>query len=210
MIKGTVISLNKGRSMNIADEGEKQILSAIHKQPVSETSLYLSKTNIEGDEQADLINHGGVDKAVCVYPFEHYTYWEQKLGRTLPMGAFGENITLSGVPESEAFIGDTWQWGEAIVQVSQPRRPCFKVAKRHGIKKLPQYIQESGFSGYYLRVIKEGNVSAADSLILLNRISDVSIEFVNRITFHDKENRVEIEKLQNLQELSKAWKASLK
>jgi MOSC domain-containing protein YiiM len=210
MIKGTVISLNRGRSMNIADEGEKQILSAIHKQPVSETSLYLTKTNIEGDEQADLINHGGIDKAVCVYPFEHYTYWEQKLGRTLPMGAFGENITLSGVPEYEAFIGDTWQWGEAIVQVSQPRRPCFKVAKRHGIKKLPQYIQESGFSGYYLRVIKEGNVSAADSLILLNRISDVSIEFVNRITFHDKENRVEIEKLQNLQELSDAWKASLK
>ncbi|WP_332694973.1 MOSC domain-containing protein [Halalkalibacter lacteus] len=210
MIKGTIISLNRGWSKNIADEGEKQIMSAIHKHPVSEAALYLSKTNLEGDEQADLINHGGVDKAVCVYPLEHYSYWEKKFGFAFSIGAFGENITLSGVPESKAFIGDMWKWGEAIVQVSQPRRPCFKVAKRHGIRQLPLYIQETGFSGYYLRVLKEGNVSAKDPLILLNRITDVSIEYVNRITFYDKENRDEIEKLQNLKELSEAWKASLK
>ncbi|MFC0470101.1 MOSC domain-containing protein [Halalkalibacter kiskunsagensis] len=210
MTIGTIISLNIGQTKNISDEDEKQIDSAIYKHSVSDTSLYLSTTNLEGDEQADLVNHGGSDKAVCVYPFEHYSYWENKFGFDLPIGAFGENITLRGVPESKVFIGDTWQWGEAIVQVSQPRRPCFKVAKRHGIKKLPLYIQETGFSGYYLRVVKEGNVSGKDPFSLLNRMSDVSIEHVNRITFYDKENYEEIKKLLNLKELSEAWKASLK
>ncbi|MCL7748368.1 MOSC domain-containing protein [Halalkalibacter alkaliphilus] len=209
MIKGTIVSLNIGNSKNIAAYGEKEVLSAIHKQSVNEQVLYLSVTQIEGDEQADLINHGGLDKAVCVYPYEHYHYWNEKLGLSLPIGAFGENITLRGLTETDVFIGDTFQWGEAVVQVSQPRRPCFKVAKRHGVKKFPLYIQETGYSGFYLRVLQDGNISVNDSLILLERKTDSSIEFVNKVTYHDKQNKEAIHRLLELRELSDAWKESL-
>nr|WP_275980325.1 MOSC domain-containing protein [Halalkalibacter alkaliphilus] len=156
-----------------------------------------------------MINHGGLDKAVCVYPYEHYHYWNEKLGLSLPIGAFGENITLRGLTETDVFIGDTFQWGEAVVQVSQPRRPCFKVAKRHGVKKFPLYIQETGYSGFYLRVLQDGNISVNDSLILLERKTDSSIEFVNKVTYHDKQNKEAIHRLLELRELSDAWKESL-
>ncbi|MDT8861630.1 MOSC domain-containing protein [Alkalihalobacillus sp. MEB130] len=209
MKKGIVLSLNTGRTKNLAETREKEVLSAINKQSVGDEVLFLSSTHIGGDEQADLINHGGEDKAVCVYPHEHYSYWNEKLGLDLPFGAFGENITIEGIAEADAFIGDTFQWGEAVVQVSQPRRPCFKVAKRHGIKKFPLFIQETGYSGYYLRVLQEGNVSACDSLLLLERRTDVSVESVNKITYQDKHNPLAIQMLLQLPQLSKAWKESL-
>ncbi|KHF40031.1 MOSC domain-containing protein [Halalkalibacter okhensis] len=209
MNKGTIVSLNVGTTKNIAGDHEKEVLSAINKQSIKERVLHLSSTQIEGDEQADLINHGGLDKAVCVYPYEHYHYWHKLLGFPLLVGAFGENITLRGFTEADTFIGDIFQWGEAIVQVSQPRRPCFKVAKRHGVNKFPLYIKETGYSGYYLRVLQTGNISAKDPLIFQERKTDCSIEYVNKITYHDKQNQQAINRLVELKELSPAWKASL-
>ncbi|MBJ8032143.1 MOSC domain-containing protein, partial [Bacillus cereus group sp. N21] len=88
-----------------------------------------------GDGQADLVHHGGVDKAVCVYSGEHYSYWEETLNQDLEYGAFGENITVSGMREEDVCIGDTFELGEAIVQVTQPRQPCFKLAKKYNIPK---------------------------------------------------------------------------
>ncbi|GAE28300.1 uncharacterized protein conserved in bacteria [Halalkalibacter wakoensis JCM 9140] len=207
MLTGTVFSLNKGKTRSMGDDHD--VLSAIFKHSIGEEPIWLSSSNLEGDEQADLVNHGGVDKAVCVYPYEHYTYWQERLDLSLPVGAFGENITMIGVKEADAHIGDTWKWGGAIVQISQPRRPCFKVAKRHGIKKFPLYIQETGYSGYYLRVLQEGEVSVNDPLVLIERKSDISVEFVNQVTYSRNKNLDAIEKLKQLTELSDAWKESL-
>ncbi len=104
--------------------------------------LQLSLLNLDGDEQADLVHHGGRDKAVCVYCVEHYPYWESLTGTTLSFGAFGENVTVGGLTELEAYIGDTFQWGDAIVQISQPRQPCFKLAAKHGWPELPKQVEK--------------------------------------------------------------------
>ncbi|MFC0562422.1 MOSC domain-containing protein [Halalkalibacter alkalisediminis] len=206
---GTILSLNIGVSQNIGGDGDKKIISAIYKNSVSEKSLFLSKTGLEGDQQADLVNHGGIDKAVCIYPIEHYAYWEKELEKTFPIGSFGENMTLAGMVEKDTHIGDIWQWGEAVVQVSQPRRPCYKVAKRHQEPKLPLLIQQTGYSGYYLRVLKEGYVSVKDRCVLTERKSDVSIKVVNHTTYQDQNNERDKHVLLNLNELSVAWKKSL-
>jgi MOSC domain-containing protein YiiM len=207
---GTIISLNVGEVKNISDHNKKEITSAIFKNSVADQVLFLSKNGLEGDEQADLINHGGIDKAVCVYPNEHYAFWEKKLGRKLVSGSFGENITLADMTEADTYIGDVWSWGEAIVQVSQPRRPCYKVAKRHDTPKLPLYIQDTGYSGYYVRVLREGFVSANDPCKLIERMTDVSVTFVNEITYHDNNNTKAKEQLLNLFPLSSAWKQSIR
>ncbi len=130
-----IVSLNVGKPKVMNNNG-KEVLSGIYKTPVDKL-LYLSKLNFEGDQQADLVHHGGVDKAICVYPFEHYSYWEKDLNLTLNYGAFGENLTVKGMTEDRVHIGDIFQLGSAIVQVSQPRQPCFKLAKRYNIKDLP-------------------------------------------------------------------------
>ncbi|ARK30628.1 MOSC domain-containing protein [Halalkalibacter krulwichiae] len=207
--KGKVLSLNVGKSKNIAELDEKEVLSAIYKHSVEESVLFLSKSGIYGDEQADLLNHGGSDKAVCIYPIEHYAYWQSKLKIRLSHGAFGENVTLAGLTEENCHIGDIFKWGEAVVQVSQPRRPCYKVAKRHQIKKLPLIIQTTGYSGYYVRVLQEGYVSKKDPFELLDQLTDFSIKYINKITYHEKGNLQAREQLRQLESLSSSWKSSL-
>ncbi|MCP8616777.1 MOSC domain-containing protein [Salirhabdus salicampi] len=208
-MKATIISLNIGRPKSIANNEEKEVLSGIDKQSVHDKMLKLRKTNLEGDEQADLVNHGGVDKAVCVYPYEHYSYWEDKLGISLPIPSFGENVTLQGGTETDVHIGDIFQWGESVVQVSQPRGPCFKIGKRHGVQKFPLYIRETGYSGYYLRVLQEGSVSVNDSFILQERKTTIPILDINDITYHDQPNQPVIERLLELDELADDWKKNL-
>ncbi|HET7272154.1 MAG TPA: MOSC domain-containing protein, partial [Rubrobacter sp.] len=107
----------------------------------------------DGDGQADLVNHGGPEKAVCVYPFDHYVHWERVFGRRLECGAFSENLTISGAVETEVCIGDVFMVGEAMVQVSQPRTPCSKLAGKNGERLLTKWVGQKGYSGYYLRVL---------------------------------------------------------
>ena len=106
--------------------------------------------NFEGDGQADKANHGGPDKAVCVYPFDHYAHWQEKLGRRLSPGAFSENLTVSGVPETEVCIGDVFGAGGAVVQVSQPRMPCTKVAGKNGERLLARLDLRRGIHRFLL------------------------------------------------------------
>ena len=123
--------------------------------------MQVTPTGIEGDGQADLVNHGGVDKAICVYPLAHYPHWQEMIGRELSPAAFGENFTVDGLTEADVCIGDTWRVGEdVLVQVSQPRQPCWKLARRWQRKTLALEVQESGKTGWYFRVLEEGTVQA--------------------------------------------------
>lgn len=184
------------------------VLTAGHKTPV--VSAMLRFTNFDGDRQADLKNHGGPDKAVCVYSFDHYSFWEATLGEKLEPGAFSENLTIAGLREAEVCLGDTFRVGEALVQISQPRQPCSKLAGKRGSKGLPGIIHETSFSGFYLRVLKEGAVKAGDPFELAARHPlGVTVEFANQVMYRQ---RIDVESLQRVlavAELSGAWRRTL-
>ncbi|EEK78930.1 MULTISPECIES: MOSC domain-containing protein [Bacillus cereus group] len=200
-----VLSLNIGLPKEVM-YGGKLIQTGINKVETKEP-IYLSFLKFKGDGQADLVHHGGVDKAVCVYSGDHYEYWEKELNQDLVYGAFGENITVSGLREEDVCIGDTFKLGEAIVQVTQPRQPCFKLAKKYNVPKLPLYFQETGYTGFYFRVLKEGWVSHVDTLKWLD--SDpkgVTVAFANRIMHKEKQNVEGVHRILGVKALSTSWR----
>ncbi|OMD25701.1 MOSC domain-containing protein [Paenibacillus odorifer] len=158
-----ITSLNVGRPVTVDYRG-KPLETGIYKTPV-EGSVRLHTNGFVGDGQADLKHHGGPDKAVCAYPIEHYSYWEQQLGKKLEYSAFGENITTTGLLETEVCIGDVYEIGTTLLQVSQPRYPCFKISQKHGPADLPAQVLDTGYSGFYLRVLREGMISTGDAIV---------------------------------------------
>ncbi|MGG0216951.1 MOSC domain-containing protein [Bacillus mycoides] len=200
-----VLSLNIGLPKEVM-YGGKLIQTGINKKQVKEP-VFLSFLKLNGDGQADLVHHGGVDKAVCVYTGDHYPYWEKELNQELVYGAFGENITVSGMCEEDVCIGDTFHLGEAIVQVTQPRQPCFKLAKKYNIPKLPLYFQDTGYTGFYFRVLKEGWILPVDTLKLLKPDpKGVSVSFANRIMHKEKQNSEGIKRILEVNALSASWR----
>lgn len=198
-------SLNVGKPRDL-QFGKIEITTGIHKNPVSEP-VFLSTLIFTGDGQGDLMHHGGVDKAVCVYPYEHYPYWERELGKPLHPGAFGENLTLRGLTENDVCIGDSFQIGEAVVQVSQPRQPCFKLSLIHERKEMPLLVQNTGYTGYYFRVLKEGMVDPSDQLMHISRPAlAISVTEANRLMHHDKSDLEGIRNLLKVDELSDSWR----
>lgn len=204
-----LLSVNVGKPIETEYKG-KNIETGIYKQPVSE-KVYVSREQVEGDGQADLVHHGGSEKAICVYPFEHYSYWEEKLQIQLKPGAFGENFTVSGLDENEAHVGDIYKIGETRVQVSLPRQPCFKLAKKFEIDNMHLFVMENGYSGYYLRVLEEGDVKEGDDVTVEHRPTHgVTVSLINRLTYHDKQDRVGLEQAMLAKELSDSWYNKLK
>ncbi|CAM4269858.1 hypothetical protein BAMA_20925 [Bacillus manliponensis] len=200
-----IVSINVGKPITVDYKG-KEIKTGIYKFQI-QGPVYLSKLNFDGDGQADLVHHGGPDKAVCVYAAEHYPYWEQDLNKKLVHGAFGENLTVKEMLEPDIHIGDTFQIGEAIVQVSQPRQPCFKLAKRYDLHDLPLKFQKTGYTGFYLRVIEEGWMSSDSEIKLIERnLNGITVDFANVIMHHDKKNVDAIERILNVKELSSNWR----
>lgn len=183
------------------------VSSAIVKQPTSEP-LRLTLTGLAGDQQADLRYHGGLDKAVCVYAAEHYPFWKEKLGRALPLPGFGENFTTVGLLEDEVCIGDVYQIGEVVVQVTQPRQPCYKLAMRHQIKDMAVQVTESGFTGFYLRVLKPGMVQAGAEITLLEK-GRLTIAEANRVMHVDRQDQQGIARVLQEPALSEAWRETL-
>ena len=143
--------------------------SGIVKRPVRGVR-WIGTTNIEGDGQADLRHHGGPDKAVLGYGAAHYASWRAELpDADLGPGAFGENLTIGGLDERVVAIGDVWRAGTALLQVSQPRQPCWKLARRFRISDMVERVHGSGRTGWYLRVIEEGEVAPGARMELLDR-----------------------------------------
>ena len=195
-----IISLNIGLPSAQQYEG-REVITGGAKKPVLRAVLRFG--NFDGDRQADRVNHGGAEKAVCVYPFDHYPYWRRQLGRALGPGAFSENLTVSGAIETEVCVGDVFRVGEAIVQVSQPRMPCAKVAARHGSRMLPKLMVSTGFTGFYMRVLSEGLVGASDGFDLVRAHPErITIADVNSIIYEKSYDVALIERLAELPEFS--------
>ena len=160
---GEVVSLNTGLPRLTQWRG-KPVWTGIFKAPV-EGRLRMRMLNLDGDGQADLSVHGGPDKAVYVYPAEHYTWWQAELGAPgFGWGAFGENLTTVGLIETDVHIGDRFRIGTAEVVVTQPRLPCYKLGVRFGRADMPKRFLASRRTGFYLRVVEEGEVGAGDAV----------------------------------------------
>jgi MOSC domain-containing protein YiiM len=170
-----VVSVQVGRTRELPGlRRGRPVRSAIGKEPV-DGRVHLAFAGFDGDEHATRRVRGGVDEAVCVYPAEHIAEWEALLGVALPPGSFGENLRTEGVVDSEARIGAVAAVGGAVVQVAQPRGPCFKLAMRWGRRDLPALMARRALTGWYFRVLEEGDVAAGDELRVLDPGSDVTV-----------------------------------
>lgn len=159
-----LVSINVGMPKLVEINGI-QVNTGIYKTPQA-GKVWLSKANLAGDGQADLTVHGGEFQAAYSYPIEHYTYWENALGKSnLPYGTFGENFTVSGFLEHEVYIGDRFTIGDAIVEATMPRIPCFKFGHKIGKPDILPTFLASGRSGFYHKVIQEGYVQAGDNIV---------------------------------------------
>jgi MOSC domain-containing protein YiiM len=162
-----IVSLNVGLPREVTWHG-RTVTTGIFKEPVA-GRVALRTLNLEGDRQADLTVHGGEFKAVYCYPVEHYPYWEKELGRELPMGMFGENFTTEGLLEDAVHLGDRFELGSSQVAVTQPRLPCYKLGIRFGADDMVKRFLASGRTGFYLRVIREGEAGAGDEIVPAGR-----------------------------------------
>lgn len=162
---------------------DKEVKTGIFKYQVNQ-SIFLGTEDVDSDHVIDRRYHGGVDKACYFYSADHYEYW-QKLypGLEMPWGFFGENLTVEGLHEAEINIGDIFKIGEAVVQVTQPRQPCFKMEFRFKDYKIVRQFIDSGFSGVYVRVLTNGNVKAGDSMQLIERKESLSIQKVFELIY---------------------------
>ena len=175
-----VVTVNVGRVRTIR-VGDRVITTAIWKKPVS-GPIEVSGVNLRGDEQADRTVHGGPDKAVYAYALEDTAWWEAELGRPQGPGAFGENLSLRGVDVSNARIGERWAIGSTLLEVRQPRLPCFKLALRHDEPSLVRRFARADRPGAYLAIIEPGEIAAGDAVRVVERPDhDVTIALVARV-----------------------------
>jgi MOSC domain-containing protein YiiM len=165
--QGTVEAVNVGEPRPVELDGHT-VWTAIWKSPV-EGRVPLRGVNLRGDDQADRTVHGGPDKAVYAYGAEDTEWWEAELGRPLGPGAFGENLTVRGLPVSEAVIGERWAVGSTLLEVAQPRLPCFKLGLRMGDPRFLKRFAAAARPGAYLRVIREGDIGAGDAIEVVAR-----------------------------------------
>ena len=203
-----LLSINVSQPKNVTYNG-KMVRTGIFKEPV-ERKIWLGKFGLDGDGHGDLSVHGGIDKAVYAYPVEHYGHWQRELGRdNLPFGQFGENFTVEGLLEEEVHIGDVFRIGGAQVQVTQPRVPCFKLGLKMGLPTFPKQFLASERSGFYLRVLAEGNVGAGD---LIERIkvdpARLSIKEIHRVYYFDNLDRQAVKRALEVPALSDSWRES--
>lgn len=159
-----IASVNVGRPIPVQIDG-REVLTGIFKEPVT-GRVRVVGNNMVGDAQADLTVHGGPEKAVYAYPSSHYPLWSAELERELSYGMFGENLTVDGLDESSVRAGDELRIGSALLAVTIPRRPCFKLAFKFGRNDIIKRFVRSGRSGFYLSVIEEGELGVGDAIVV--------------------------------------------
>jgi MOSC domain-containing protein YiiM len=185
------------------------ITSGIAKRPVTAEYLWLDRLNLEGDAQADLEVHGGPDKAVYAYPSEHLPKWAAELGQELGPAPFGENLSTAGGTEDDVCIGDRWYWGDAVLEVCQPRSPCFKLTMHRGRGDIGRLLRASNRTGWYLRVLEPGRVPVGGPIRVEPHPMGATVSVVNEAT---KPGAAPVDVLQALlavEPLAMEWKLFL-
>jgi MOSC domain-containing protein YiiM len=202
-----LLSVNVGRPRAVMQDGEA-VLTGIFKDPVK-GRVTLRTVNLDGDGQADLSAHGGPTKAVYVYPSEHYDYWKRELpGMELPWGMFGENFTTVGLLESQLNIGDKFHVGSATVTVTEPRMPCYKLGIKFGRPDIVKKFLASERTGFYFRVLEEGEVGADDGIRLIERNNDgLRVSDVTRLYTHEKADLGLLRRAIKVEALPESWKS---
>lgn len=201
-----LISVNVGLPREVNWKG-KTVATGIFKEPVN-ARVMVRKLNLDGDRQADLTVHGGVDKAVYVYPFEHYDYWRSELPDTeLTPGIFGENFTVTGFKEEELNIGDRFQIGSVKLMVTQPRLPCYKLGIRFGRADMVKRFLASRRTGFYFRVLQEGEVGAGDTLELISRdTNNITVADITQLYTRDQTDPELLHRAAQLEALPASWR----
>jgi len=201
-----LVSVNAGLPREVSWAG-KTVATSIWKAPVA-GRVRVSTLNIDGDRQSDLTVHGGADKAVYVYPAEHYDYWRRELpGVELRWGAFGENFTSEGLAEDSVRIGDRVRIGSAEFAVTQPRLPCYKLGIRFDRPRMVKMFMKSGRTGFYLAVAREGEVEAGDPIHLDTRTGEsLSVADIVRLYATDSENHAMLMLAARLAVLPEGWR----
>jgi len=203
-----LLSVNVGLPREV-EWNRRTIRTSIFKAPVS-GRVQVRKLNLDGDEQSDLTVHGGVDKAVYVYPAEHYTFWRNELPNAdLDWGIFGENFTTQGALDDKAVrIGDRFRIGSAAFVVTQPRMPCFKLGIRFGRVDIIKRFLHSGRNGFYFAVAEEGEVAAGDSIELLRRDENgVTVADIVELYTADAAKQDLLQRVSELAALPENWRA---
>ena len=203
-----LLSVNVSQPKEVSYNG-KRIKTGIFKEPVSGRTM-MRRLNLDGDGQGDPSVHGGVHKAVYVYPMEHYDYWKHELGRKdLTYGQFGENLTVEGLLEETVHIGDVFRVGEALVEVSQPRVPCFKLGIKMRNPRIVKPFLASERVGFYVRVLEEGEVGAGDA-IERTKVGEgqMTVKEIVHLRHFDNANTEATEKAASLPALTPSWRDS--
>ena len=201
-----LLSVNLGLPQIVHYNGESY-RTGIYKSAVA-GQVRLGRLKLAGDGQADLQAHGGAYQAVYCYPHEHYAYWAGELGRDdFPWGQFGENFTLSGMLESAVYVGSVYRIGTAVVQATQPRIPCFKLAHKMGIRGFAAAFLKANRPGFYLRVLEEGEVAAGDAIDLLEEDrAGMTVAAVHHLRHVDRANRDALRRAVTIEALSPDWR----
>lgn len=205
-----LLSVNCGMPREVMWNGEK-VTTSIFKAPVA-GRVALRTLNLDGDRQSDLSVHGGKYKAVYFYSVEHYGYWKAELpGMPLPLGAFGENFTVEGFLEDTVCVGDRITVGSAEVVVTQPRLPCYKLGIRFGSDDMIRRFWASGRTGFYVAVLREGEVGAGDEVTVVGQAADpVPVSEVTRLYVakeFDAEDARQVRRLMAAEALTDSWKS---
>jgi MOSC domain-containing protein YiiM len=202
-----LISVNVGLPREVDWKGQK-VTTGIFKDPIA-GRVRLRTLNLDGDRQADLTVHGGEDKAVYAYPVEHYEFWRGELPEmTLPFGMFGENLTTEGLSEAGLNIGDTLRIGSSHIQVTQPRMPCYKLGLKFGRDDILKRFLDSGRTGFYFRVVKEGEVGAGDEIELIGRDrNNVTVADITRLYVKGRTDTESMRRAASVDALPESWRS---
>ncbi len=203
-----LLSVNVSPPKEVA-HGGKTVTTGIFKEPV-DGRVMLRTLNLDGDGQADLTGHGGIYKAAYAYSVENYDYWKRELGRTdFTFGQFGENLTVEGMLEDEIHVGDVFRAGGALVEVTQPRVPCYKLGIKMGLRGFEKTFLASRRVGFYLRVLEEGEIGAGDVMDRVRTDPErITVREICRLLYFDSENLEGARKALRIRALSPGWRRS--
>ena len=206
LLRGAVVSVNVGRARAVERDGTPAT-TAIWKLPVSRR-VRAEGVNLDGDEQADRKVHGGHDKALYAYALEDTRRWETELGRRVGPGGFGENLTVEGLQLIDSVVGERWVVGSAVLEVSEPRIPCWKLGLRMGDASFPRRFTRAGRPGTYLRIVEPGDIGAGDAVRVVSRPDHgFTVGDIWRVYHHDRREAASLLEVPQLGESWRSWAA---